>query len=409
MRSETRQEPPVVTVVPLEQAGITPDPDNARRHTPRNIGVIEDSMQTDGAGRSILVDQDGVTIAGAGAWEAATQAGITRAAVIETDGDMLVVVKRTVTPEQRLRLALADNRATDLSSWDTDRLRDLQAQAPDVLARLWTAQELEDVFASVVPEPHIGLTDPDVVPDERPTTIQRGDLFALGRHRLLCGDSTDAADVARVLGDVRPLLMVTDPPYGVDYDPTWRTRAGVNLNPHKLGAVTNDDRADWTEAWRLFPGDVAYVWHAGLKASIVQASLEQAGFIPRAQIIWAKDRLALSRGDYHWQHEPCWYAVRDGSPGHRTDDRTQTTLWDIPARDDQGHGHGTQKPVECMRRPMQNHVASDVYDPFAGSGSTLVAAEQLGLRCVAIEIEPRYVQVILDRWSAFTGRQPVQL
>ena len=400
---------PTITVLPLERAGVTPDPDNARLHTPRNIGMIEDSMQTDGAGRSILVDQDGVTIAGAGAWEAATQAGIKRAAVIETDGDTLVVVKRTVTAEQRLRLALADNRATELSTWDTARLRELQAQAPDILKQLWTAQELADVFASVTVEPRNGLTDADALPPERPTAIQRGDLFALGQHRLLCGDSTNAADVARVLGGTHPLLMVTDPPYGVEYDPAWRARAGVNLNTEKLGVVTNDDRADWTEAWRLFPGDVAYVWHGGLKASIVQTSLEQAGFLVRAQIIWAKDRLALSRGDYHWQHEPCWYAVRDGGTGHRTDDRTQSTLWTIPARDDHGHGHGTQKPVECMRRPMQNHRASDVYDPFAGSGTALIAAEQLGRRCVAIEIEPRYVQVAIDRWEAFTGRTAVQI
>ena len=398
-----------MTVVPLEQAGITPDPDNARRHTPRNIGVIEDSMQTDGAGRSILVDQDGVTIAGAGAWEAATQAGIKRAAVIETNGDMLVVVKRTVTPEQRLRMALADNRATDLSSWDADRLRELQAQAPELLRNLWTEQELVEFFASVTPVVHDGLTDPDAVPDERPTTIRRGDVFALGRHRVLCGDSTNPPDVSRVLDGAQPLLMVTDPPYGVDYDPAWRARAGVNLNTKKLGTVTNDDRADWTDAWRLFPGDVAYVWHGGLKSSIVQTSLEHAGFAVRAQIVWAKDRLALSRGDYHWQHEPCWYAVRDAATARRTDDRTQSTLWAIPARDDDGHGHGTQKPVECMRRPMQNHITSDIYEPFAGSGTTLIAAEQLGRRCLAIEIEPRYVQVILDRWAAFTGQEPVKL
>jgi hypothetical protein len=402
-------EPPTVTVVPLESAGVTADPANLRLHTPRNIGVIEDSMHTDGAGRSILVDQDGVTIAGAGAWEAATQAGIRRAAIIETDGNTLVVVKRTVTPEQRLRMALADNRATELSTWDADRLRQLQAQAPEALQHLWTERELVEIFARLQADPAEGLTDPDLVPDERPTTIQRCDLFALGPHRLLCGDSTDARDVSSVLGDAHPLLMVTDPPYGVGYDPTWRTRAGVNLNPHKLGAVTNDDRADWTDAWRLFPGDVAYVWHAGLHASVVQTSLEHAGFAMRAQIIWAKDRLALSRGDYHWQHEPCWYAIRQAGTGHRTDDRTQSTLWTIPARDDDGHGHGTQKPVECMRRPMQNHLPSDVYDPFAGSGTTLIAAEQLGRRCLAIEIEPRYVQIAIDRWEAFTGQTAVKV
>src|SRR5579862_7918474 len=180
-----RGDHPVVTVVSLAEAGITPDPNNARLHTPRNIGVIEDSMHSDGAGRSILVDQDGVTIAGAGAWEAATQAGISRAAVIETDGDTLVVVKRTVTPEQRLRLALADNRATDLSTWDVARLQELQAQAPEMLAALWTERELADLFAHVQGEPHEGLTDPDAVPEARPTTIQPGDLFALGTHRLL--------------------------------------------------------------------------------------------------------------------------------------------------------------------------------------------------------------------------------
>ena len=160
-------------------------------------------MQTDGAGRSILVDQDGVTIAGAGAWEAATQAGIRQAAIIETDGDTLVVVKRTVTRDQRLRLALADNRATDLSSWDTERLQALQAQAPVLLAALWTEQELEQVLAAGPPAPRDGLTDPDTLPELRPTTIQRGDLFVLGSHRLLCGDSTNPDDVARVLNGGR--------------------------------------------------------------------------------------------------------------------------------------------------------------------------------------------------------------
>ena len=167
---------PKVTVVPLEAAGITPDPENARLHTPRNIGVIEDSMHTDGAGRSILVDQHGVTIAGAGAWEAATQAGIKRAAVIETDGDTLVVVKRIVTPEQRLRMALADNRATELSTWDADRLQQLQAMAPELLKNLWTEQELAQLLTRETP--HVGLTDPDAVPDERPTTIQRSAAIA---------------------------------------------------------------------------------------------------------------------------------------------------------------------------------------------------------------------------------------
>ena len=151
------------------------------------------------------------------------------------------------------------------------------------------------------------------------------------------------------------MLMVTDPPYGVEYDPKWRARAGVNTNTRKMGKVKNDDRANWKDAWALFPGEIVYVWHAGRRTSEVQRSLEDCGFEIVSQIIWAKDRFALSRGDYHWQHEPCWYAVKKGSKHQWCGARNQSTLWSIKAREDGGHGHGTQKPVECMRRPIENN------------------------------------------------------
>src|SRR5207247_912459 len=155
------------------------------------------------------------------------------------------------------------------------------------------------------------------------------------------------------VGQQMPRLMVTDAPYGVEYDPGWRARAGVNRNKAKLGAVKNDGRADWREAWSLFGGDVAYLWHAGRHASAVQASIEAADFCSRSQIIWAKDRCARRRGDYHWRHERCWYAVRKGAKSNWQGDRSQDTVWEIPAREDGGHGHGTQKPVECMKRPIE--------------------------------------------------------
>jgi DNA modification methylase len=201
-----------------------------------------------------------------------------------------------------------------------------------------------------------------------------------------------------------PLLVVTDPPYGVDYDPTWRVRAGLNKNKSKLGKVANDDRADWADAWRLFPGDVAYVWSAPGPLQIKSfEGLVAAGFQVRQQIIWAKDRFALGRGHYHYQHEPCWYAVR--AKGHWAGDRSQTSLWQIKSREDGGHGHGTQKPVECMRRPILNNSSPGqaVYDPFLGSGTTLIAAETTGRACFAIEIDPIYVDVAVRRWQAFTG------
>jgi len=236
-----------------------------------------------------------------------------------------------------------------------------------------------------------------------------GNLWVLGRHRLLCGDATSAVDVARLLDGARPHLMVTDPPYGVDYDPAWRNEAGVSATM-RTGKVLNDDRTDWRAAWALFPGDVAYVWHAGVHARTVIESLEAAGFVIRSQIIWAKPRLVLGRGDYHWQHEPCLYAVRKGGTGHWQGARDQTTLWSIGAGpEDLATVHGTQKPVECMRRSIVNNSAEGeaVYEPFSGSGTTIIAAEVTGRVCLAMEISPAYCDVAVERWQAMTGQPAV--
>jgi DNA modification methylase len=197
--------------------------------------------------------------------------------------------------------------------------------------------------------------------------------------------------------------MVTDPPYGVDYDPAWRHRAGVNKSS-RGGKVRNDERADWEAGWALFPGSIAYVWHGALHATTVAESLVRHGFTVRAQIIWAKERLVIGRGDYHWQHEPCWYAVR--KKGNWTGDRKQTTLWTIASGgQDIETAHGTQKPVECMRRPLLNNSepGQAVYDPFLGSGTTLIAAETTGRVCFALELDPLYVDVAVRRWQSFTG------
>jgi DNA modification methylase len=258
-----------------------------------------------------------------------------------------------------------------------------------------------------------GLTDPDDAPavPEHPVT-QPGDLWLLGRHRLLCGDSTSAADVERLLAGVAPHLMVTDPPYGVNYDPAWRNRAaaegkiGQKKSTRAVGQVANDDRADWRDAWTLFPGTVAYVWHAGTKAGIVQDSLDACGFETRAQIVWAKNNFAIGRGHYHCKHEPCWYMVRKGGVGAWSGDRTQTTLWQIDKNLKSETGHGTQKPVECMKRPIENNSSPGqaIYEPFSGSGTTIIAAEMTGRACYAIEISPAHVDVAVKRWEEFSGK-----
>jgi DNA modification methylase len=202
--------------------------------------------------------------------------------------------------------------------------------------------------------------------------------------------------------------MVTDPPYGVEYDPEWRHRRGVNKSV-RVGKIRNDEIADWTPAWVLFPGEIAYVWHGALRATIVADSLFKGGFSIRAQIIWAKERLVMSQGDYHWQHEPCWYAVR--KKGNWTGDRKQTTVWNISSgKQDAETKHATQKPVECMRRPMLNNSSPGqaVYEPFLGSGTTLIAAQSCGRVCLGIEIDPLFVDLAIRRWEAFTGEKAIR-
>ncbi|WP_348271231.1 site-specific DNA-methyltransferase [Devosia sp. YR412] len=254
--------------------------------------------------------------------------------------------------------------------------------------------------------PNISEGDAEFLPAVPEHAVSRlGDLWILGDHRIICGDSTDAAVVAELLAGAKPHLMVTDPPYGVDYDPEWRARAEVSSSD-RLGKVENDHRADWREAWALFPGEVAYVWHAGIYAINVAESLQSTGFSLRSQIIWAKPRLVLSRGHYHWQHEPCWYAVREGGQGHWQGLRDQTIIWAIDgASEDQDTRHSTQKPVECMRRPMRNNskAGDTVYEPFSGSGTTIIAAEIEKRRCLAVELSPEYVDLAVLRWQAFTG------
>ncbi len=231
---------------------------------------------------------------------------------------------------QKRAYILADNKLAEQAGWDREllslELTDLGELGIDLGDLGFEGAELDDLLGLGAGDPREEATpEPPDHPVSRP-----GDLWVLGKHRLLCGDATDAACVARLLDGVKPHLLVSDPPYGVNYDPDWRNRAGAS-ETKRTGKVLNDDRADWREAWALFPGDVAYVWHGALHASTVAESLAASGFDIRSQIIWAKERLVLSRGHYHWQHEPAWYAVR--GTGHWSGDRKQSTLWSIPSRD----------------------------------------------------------------------------
>jgi len=378
-------------------ARLIPSPRNARTHNNTQIAEIAGSIRAFGFTNPILVGEEGDVVAGHGRLAAACLLGLTEVPVVCLQG---------LTEIQRRQLMLADNRIALNAGWDLEVLRlelqDLSALGADLKALGFTKQEL----AQALTPRSGGLTDENEVPELGQTAVAKyGDIWCLGAHRIACGDSTDASAVATLRGSSWPMLMVTDPPYGVNYDPAWRHRAGVNKST-RTGKVQNDERADWAQAWKLFPGNIAYVWHGALHATTVAESLEQQGFTIRAQIIWAKERLVIGRGDYHWQHEPCWYAVR--SKGHWTGDRKQTTLWSIPSGgQDTDTVHGTQKPVECMRRPILNNSQPGdvVYEPFLGSGTTMIAAEATGRICFAMEIDPLYVDVAIRRWQAFTGQK----
>ena len=270
-----------------------------------------------------------------------------------------------------------------------------------------------DEIAALTFDKNAGLTDPDEAPEAPAIPVSApGDVWLLGKHRLVCGDCTDSLVVDKALAGVKPHLMVTDPPYGVEYDAAWRghvrTANGkrLSLGVHAKGKVENDGKADWREAWVLFPGDVAYVWHAAMRVGESKESLEEAGFALRAQIIWAKNNFAISRGHYHFQHEPCWYAVREGSTGHWCGGHKQTSVWHIDKPQKSETGHSTQKPVECMKRPIENNSSPGqaVYEPFVGTGTTIIAAEMTGRACHAVELHPAYVDVAVTRWQNFTGQ-----
>ena len=373
---------------------------NARTHSESQVALIAGSIREFGFTNPVLVDGSNGIIAGHGRVMAAGNLGLAAVPVIEL---------AHLSERQKRAYVLADNKLAERAGWDVEMLAlevaDLGALGIDLVDLGFTGRELDELLRQHGTDPR----EDDVPPVPANPVSRPSDVWLLGPHRLICGDATEAAVVGRVLNGVTPHLMVTDPPYGVSYDPDWRNRAGAS-ETKRVGKVMNDDRADWRAAWALFPGEVAYVWHGALHAAVVAESLEAAGFAIRSQIIWAKERLVLSRGHYHWQHEPCWYAVRSSGTGHWSGDRKQTTLWTIPSGDqDADTVHGTQKPVDCMRRPMLNNSSPGqaVYEPFCGSGSSLIAAETTGRVCHAVELDPAYVDVALQRWQAFTGKEAV--
>jgi DNA modification methylase len=376
---------------------------NSRTHSDAQVAQIASSIREFGWTNPILVDPDGTIIAGHGRVMAARKLGEKKVPVI-TLGHL--------TDAQKRAYVIADNQLALNAGWDADMLKVEIAELADAEFDLSLLGFDDKMLASLTAEETEGLTDPDEVPEPPANPVSvLGDVWVLGNHRIVCGSSTEADTVAKLLGPVKPHLMVTDPPYGVEYDASWRDGAlGGKAGGRATGVVKNDDKADWREAWALFPGDVAYVWCApGPLQCTVYESLLSSKIEPKQQIIWAKSQFAIGRGAYHYQHEVCWYAVKTGKISHYSGDRKQTTLWQIDKPKKSETGHSTQKPIECMKRPIENNSSPGqaIYEPFSGSGTTIIAGEMTGRHVYAVELNPAYVDVAVKRWQDFTGQQAI--
>jgi DNA modification methylase len=331
------------------------------------------------------------------------------------------------TPAQVKAFRLMVNRSVTWADWDEEllalELQELNEADFDLSLTGFDPKELDDLLLPEDDDEKANAVPPlPENPASRP-----GDLWVCGEHRVLCGDSTSAAAVAQLLGERKPSLMVTDPPYGIQLDSEWRDRAGLNgCGPaetsymknrtagHTETTISGDTRADWSEAFELVPSlQIAYVWHASIFTREVLNGLLRIGFLYPQQIIWNKGRTVLTRTHYWYQHEPCWYVRKKnapwfGKPGENS------TIWDsaspkfiMGGSDEEKFDHPTQKPVDLMRRPILNHTKRGelVYEPFLGSGTTLAAAELTERVCVGIELDPKYVDVVIGRWQTLSGKK----
>jgi DNA modification methylase len=390
---------------------------NSRKIPERAIDKVAASIKEFGWRQAIVVDKDGVIICGHTRLLAAKKLGLTEVPVHVADN---------LTPAQVKAYRLMDNRSHEETDWDDEllgpELEELRALDFDLELTGFDPYEIDDFLSDRDLDDRANSAPP--VPDHPAT--KSGDVWLCGKHRVLCGDATAAEDVARVCGGSRPFLMVTDPPYGIELDSEWRDRAGLNKHGpaeasymkqrtegHWNTTISSDTRADWSDAFALVPAlQIAYVWHASKFTREVLDGLLRIGFVHHQQIIWDKTRTVLTRTHYWFQHEPCWYVRKKNAPWYgKAGDNS--TIWQCPSpkfimggSKEAKCDHPTQKPLELMRRPILNHTKRGgvVYDPFLGSGTTMMAAEITDRACYGIDVDPRYVDVAVLRWQEFTGK-----
>jgi DNA modification methylase len=393
-------------------AGLILDPHNARSHPERNLDSIKESLTRFGQQKPIVVSPEGVVLAGNGTLAAAQALGWTQIAVLVTN---------LAGPDAR-GYALADNRSSELAEWDVARLIEELNALPDGMAYAigWdegemrrVAHEAEQAIAAMQAD----LQD-DVVPEPPAVpTAKRGDLWLLGKHRLLCGDSTNAEDVARLMNGEKSSLCASDPPYLVDYTggdhpQSFHNKPDVK-DKHWDAYVDPETSVAFFEGYlrlalaHCHEGTAFYQWHAHRRQDLVDAAWKSLGLLRHQQIIWTKSRPVLTRSHLLWAHEPCVYGWLEGFPPRLRPPTNETTVWAIDHTGAAGVDHPTVKPLEIFARPIRWHTLTGeiCHEPFSGSGTQIVAAEKLERRCYAMELSPAFVDVAVQRWEALTGRK----
>ena len=395
-----------------------PYPKNARKWSADAVAKVASSIRAYGFRQPIVVDKHGVIIIGHLRLASAKSLRLK---------EVPVHVARDLTPAQVRGLRIADNRTSEESSWNEEllgpELADLASLGFDLGLTGFDVHELDVLLRDPLDEEKADQAPP--LPEIAAT--HPGDLWVCGEHHVLCADATSAEAVARLLGDRKPRLIVTDPPYGISLDSEWRDRAGLNscgpAEPsymkkrtvgHTETSISGDTRADWSEAYAHVPSlEAAYVFHASVYTREVLDGLLRIGFLYPQQIIWNKGRTVLTRTHYWYGHEPIWYVRKKNAPWYGKAGEN-STIWDSPSpkfimggSDEPKLDHPTQKPIELMRRPILNHTKRGelVYDPFLGSGTTLAAAELTERTCLGIELDPKYCDVVVQRWQSLTGRE----
>ena len=380
---------------------IKQDSRNYRKHSDKNKKLISKSLKECGAGRSIVIDKEDEIICGNGIYEQAQKLGL-KTKIIETDGSELVVVKRTdlaTNDEKRKQLAVMDNSTSDTSEFDFDLLN---ADFGTDTLQEWGL----DVDFTLVDDTEV---IEDEVPEEVETRCKLGDIWQLGEHRLMCGDSTAIDDVQKLMKGELADLLITDPPYNVNYEGKTKDRLKIENDQMSDGNFREFLRDAFVCADSVMkPGAVFYIWHADREGYNFRGACRDACWQVRQCLIWNKNAMVMGRQDYHCKHEPCLYGWKEGASHLWASDRKQTTVIDYNKPQRNGE-HPTMKPVGLFDYQIKNNTKDSdiVLDLFGGSGTTLIACEQNGRKARVMELDAHYCDVIIQRWENLTGKEAV--